>query len=162
MLGNHYLWLRFIQIKHQLFAWRKLYDENDHRRDGGFSLLYAAAISVLSPPQSPAACSVVWMACWLAWGGGMFIGLLIFLSRHRHFQSTRSMDKKALTSVKFALPVWSSLVVVCLAPVFFTLLLENDWSGYLLAIVCLIAAQIIARMIIKFPNTAVLFGKLYC
>lgn len=93
----------------------------------------------------------------------MFIGLLIFLSGHRHFQSTRSMDKKALTSVKFALPVWSWLVVMlCLAPVFFTLLLENDWSGYLLAIVCLIAAQIIARMMIKFPNIAVLFGKLYC
>ncbi|HEA7449427.1 TPA: MFS transporter [Escherichia coli] len=86
-------------------------------------------------------------------GGGMFIGLLIFLSGHRHFQSTRSMDKKALTSVKFALPVWSWLVVMlCLAPVFFTLLLENDWSGYLLAIVCLIAAQIIARMMIKFPE----------
>ena len=83
----------------------------------------------------------------------MFIGLLIFLSGHRHFQSTRSMDKKALTSVKFALPVWSWLVVMlCLAPVFFTLLLENDWSGYLLAIVCLIAAQIIARMMIKFPE----------
>ena len=80
----------------------------------------------------------------------MFIGLLIFLSGHRHFQSTRSMDKKALTSVKFALPVWSWLVVMlCLAPVFFTLLLENDWSGYLLAIVCLIAAQIIARMMIN-------------
>lgn len=63
------------------------------------------------------------------------------------------MDKKALTSVKFALPVWSWLVVMlCLAPVFFTLLLENDWSGYLLAIVCLIAAQIIARMMIKFPE----------
>lgn len=54
------------------------------------------------------------------------------------------------------------MVMLCLAPVFFTLLLENDWSGYLLAIVCLIAAQIIARMMIKFPNIAVLFGKLYC
>lgn len=51
--------------------------------------------------------------------------------------------------------------MLCLAPVFFTLLLENDWSGYLLAIVCLIAAQIIARMMIT-PNIAVLFGKLYC
>ena len=39
------------------------------------------------------------------------------------------------------------MVMLCLAPVFFTLLLENDWSGYLLAIVCLIAAQIIARSI---------------
>ncbi len=38
------------------------------------------------------------------------------------------------------------------SPSIFTLLLENDWSGYLLAIVCLIAAQIIARMMIKFPE----------
>lgn len=52
--------------------------------------------------------------------------------------------------------------MLCLAPVFFTLLLENDWSGYLLAIVCLIAAQIIARMMIKFPEHRQLFGKLYC
>lgn len=37
-------------------------------------------------------------------------------------------------------------------PGLFTLLLENNWSGYLLAIVCLIAAQIIARMMIKFPE----------
>lgn len=61
------------------------------------------------------------------------------------------MDKKALTSVKFALLVWSWLVVMlCLALVFFTLLLENDWFGYLLAIVCFIAAQIIACMMVKF------------
>ncbi len=87
-------------------------------------------------------------------GGGMLIGLLIFLSGHRHFQSTHHIDKKALTSVKFALPVWSWLVVMlCLAPVFFTLLLENDWSGYLLAIVLpKFAARIIARMMIKFPE----------
>ncbi|MGE9569246.1 dipeptide/tripeptide permease DtpC, partial [Escherichia coli] len=134
----------------------ELYDENDHRRDGGFSLLYAAGN--IGSIAAPIACGLA--AQWYGWhvgfalaGGGMFIGLLIFLSGHRHFQSTRSMDKKALTSVKFALPVWSWLVVMlCLAPVFFTLLLENDWSGYLLAIVCLIAAQIIARMMIKFPE----------
>ncbi len=64
----------------------------------------------------------------------MFIGLLIFLSGHRHFQSTRSMDKKALTSVKFA---FTSMELVSgdalFSPSIFTLLLENDWSGYLLA-----------------------------
>lgn len=108
----------------------ELYDENDHRRDGGFSLLYAAGN--IGSIAAPIACGLA--AQWYGWhvgfalaGGGMFIGLLIFLSGHRHFQSTRSMDKKALTSVKFALPVWSWLVVMlCLAPVFFTLLLEND------------------------------------
>lgn len=107
----------------------ELYDENDHRRDGGFSLLYAAGN--IGSIAAPIACGLA--AQWYGWhvgfalaGGGMFIGLLIFLSGHRHFQSTRSMDKKALTSVKFALPVWSWLVVMlCLAPVFFTLLLEK-------------------------------------
>lgn len=101
----------------------ELYDENDHRRDGGFSLLYAAGN--IGSIAAPIACGLA--AQWYGWhvgfalaGGGMFIGLLIFLSGHRHFQSTRSMDKKALTSVKFALPVWSWLVVMlCLAPVFF-------------------------------------------
>ena len=79
------------------------------------------AISVPSQPPSPAAWLLSGMDGMLALPprGGMFIGLLIFLSGHRHFQSTRSMDKKALTSVKFALPVWSWLVVMlCLAPVF--------------------------------------------
>ena len=101
----------------------ELYDENDHRRDGGFSLLYAAGN--IGSIAAPIACGLA--AQWYGWhvgfalaGGGMFIGLLIFLSGHRHFQSTRSMDKKALTSVKFALPVWSWLVVMlCLAPSIF-------------------------------------------
>ena len=44
------------------------------------------------------------------------------------------------------------MVMLCSAPVFFTLLLRTTGSGYLLAIVCLIAAQIIARMMIKFPE----------
>ncbi|HBA2894693.1 TPA: MFS transporter [Escherichia coli] len=93
----------------------ELYDENDHRRDGGFSLLYAAGN--IGSIAAPIACGLA--AQWYGWhvgfalaGGGMFFGLLIFLSGHRHFQSTRSMDKKALTSVKFALPVWSWLVVM--------------------------------------------------
>ncbi len=76
----------------------ELYDENDHRRDGGFSLLYAAGN--IGSIAAPIACGLA--AQWYGWhvgfalaGGGMFIGLLIFLSGHRHFQSTRSMDKKA-------------------------------------------------------------------
>lgn len=76
----------------------ELYDENDHRRDGGFSLLYAAGN--IGSIAAPIACGLA--AQWYGWhvgfalaGGGMFIGLLIFLSGHRHFQSTRSMDKKS-------------------------------------------------------------------
>ncbi|GHK46264.1 hypothetical protein ECZU08_18600 [Escherichia coli] len=44
----------------------ELYDENDHRRDGGFSLLYAAGnIGSIAAPIACGGCSVVWMACWL-------------------------------------------------------------------------------------------------
>ena len=42
--------------------------------------------------------------------------------------------------------------MLCTAPVFFTLLLQNNWSGYLLAIVCLFAAQMVARIMIKAPE----------
>ncbi|ECO0424235.1 MFS transporter, partial [Salmonella enterica subsp. enterica serovar Typhimurium] len=56
-------------------------------------------------------------------------------------------------AVKFALPTWGWLVLMlCIAPVFFTLLLENNWSGYVLAIVCVFAAQLIARIMVKFPE----------
>ncbi len=83
----------------------------------------------------------------------MFIGLLIFLSGHRHFSHTRGVDKQALCAVKFVLPTWGWLVVMlCVAPVFFTLLLENNWSGYLLAIVCVFAAQMVARIMVNSPQ----------
>nr|MCL6256414.1 MFS transporter [Klebsiella pneumoniae] len=99
-------------------------------------------------------------AQWYGWhigfalaGIGMFIGLMIFLSGSRHFRHTRGVDKPALRAVKFVLPTWGwLLVMLCLAPVFFTLLLQNNWSGYLLAIVCLFAAQMVARIMIKAPE----------
>ncbi|MDR8335258.1 MFS transporter, partial [Acinetobacter baumannii] len=79
--------------------------------------------------------------------------LMIFLSGSRHFRHTRGVDKPALRAVKFVLPTWGwLLVMLCLAPVFFTLLLQNNWSGYLLAIVCLFAAQMVARIMIKAPE----------
>lgn len=133
----------------------ELYDENDHRRDGGFSLLYAAGN--IGSIAAPIACGLA--AQWYGWhvgfalaGGGMFIGLLIFLSGHRHFQSTRSMDKSAHSREICLTGMELVSGDALFSPSIFTLLLENDWSGYLLAIVCLIAAQIIARMMIKFPE----------
>ncbi len=99
-----FLWLRFIQIKHQLFAWRAL-RQNDHRRDGGFSLLYAAGNIGLSPRPSPAAWLLSGMDGMLACPCGRrhVYRFVDFLKWSSYFQSTRSMDKKALTSVKFAL-----------------------------------------------------------
>ncbi len=123
---------------------------------GGFSLLYAAGN--IGSIAAPIACGLA--AQWYGWhvgfalaGVGMFIGLLIFLSGHRHFQQTRGVNRPALRAVKFALPTWGWLVLMlCIAPVFFTLLLENNWSGYVLAIVCVFAAQLIARIMVKFPE----------
>lgn len=134
----------------------ELYDQDDHRRDGGFSLLYAAGN--VGSIVAPVACGLT--AQWYGWhvgfalaGVGMFIGLMIFLSGHRHFRGTRGVDKAALQRVAFVLPTWGWLVaMLCVAPLFFTLLLENDWSGYLLALVCVFAAQIVARIMIKSPE----------
>ncbi|STS80843.1 di/tripeptide permease YjdL [Klebsiella pneumoniae] len=77
---------------------------------------------------APIACGLA--AQWYGWhigfalaGIGMFIGLMIFLSGSRHFRHTRGVDKPALRAVKFVLPTWGwLLVMLCLAPVFFTLL----------------------------------------
>lgn len=134
----------------------ELYAVDDHRRDGGFSLLYAAGN--VGSIAAPIACGLA--AQWYGWhigfalaGIGMFIGLLIFLSGHRHFSHTRGVDRQALCAVKFVLPTWGWLVVMlCVAPVFFTLLLENNWSGYLLAIVCVFAAQMVARIMVNSPQ----------
>ena len=134
----------------------EMYAIDDRRRDGGFSLLYAAGN--VGSIAAPIACGLT--AQWYGWhigfalaGGGMFIGMLIFLSGSRYFRNARGVDTQALRTVKFVLPTWGWLVVMlCVAPVFFTLLLENNWSGYLLAIVCLFAAQMVARIMIASPE----------
>jgi POT family proton-dependent oligopeptide transporter len=48
------------------------------------------------------------------------------------------------------------------APVFFTLLLQNNWSGYLLAIVCVFAAQMVARIMIKARSIVARCGRSSC
>lgn len=134
----------------------ELYAPDDRRRDGGFSLLYAAGN--IGSIAAPIACGLA--AQWYGWhvgfalaGIGMFLGLLIFLSGHRYFQHTQSVNKPALRAVKFALPTWCwLLVMLCLAPVFFTLLLKYNAAGYLLALVCVIAAWIVARVMLTFPQ----------
>lgn len=91
----------------------------------------------------------------------MFIGLLVFLSGHRHFRHTQGVNRPALRAVKFVLPTWGWLaLMLCVAPVFFTLLLENDWSGYLLSIVCAAAAVIVARIMLRFPQQRRALGQI--
>lgn len=133
----------------------EMYAPDDNRRDGGFSLLYAAGN--IGSIAAPIACGLA--AQWYGWhvgfalaGIGMFIGLIVFLSGHRHFRHTQGMNKPALKAVKFVLPTWGWLALaLCIAPLFFTLLLQNDGSGYLLAIVCAAAAVIVARIMLRFP-----------
>ena len=116
----------------------ELYAPDDHRRDGGFSLLYAAGnIGSIAAP----------IACGLA--------------AHRHFRHTQGVNRPALRAVKFVLPTWGWLaLMLCVAPVFFTLLLENDWSGYLLSIVCAAAAVIVARIMLRFPQQRRALGQI--
>ena len=133
----------------------EMYAPDDNRRDGGFSLLYAAGN--IGSIAAPIACGLA--AQWYGWhvgfalaGIGMFIGLIVFLSGQRHFRHTQGMNKPALKAVKFVLPTWGWLALaLCIAPLFFTLLLQNDGSGYLLAIVCAAAAVIVVRIMLRFP-----------
>ena len=134
----------------------EMYEPDDHRRDGGFSLLYAAGN--IGSIAAPIACGLA--AQWYGWhvgfalaGIGMFIGLIVFLSGHRHFRHTQGVNQPALRAVKFVLPTWGWLVLMlCAAPLFFTLLLQNNWSGYLLALVCAVATVIVARIMLRFPE----------
>ena len=134
----------------------EMYTPEDPRRDGGFALLYAAGN--VGSIAAPIACGLV--AHWYGWhagfalaGIGMFIGLVIFLSGHRHFRHVQSMNKPAICATTFMLPAWAWMVLLlCVAPFFFSLLLKNNWAGYLLAIVCAIAARIVARIMVKFPQ----------
>ncbi|PTM34589.1 MFS transporter [Enterobacter cloacae] len=134
----------------------ELYAHDDPRRDGGFSLLYAAGN--IGSIAAPIACGLA--AQWYGWhigfalaGIGMFAGLLIFLSGHHHFHHTRGVNKQALRSKKYLLPVWGwLLIMLCIAPLFFTLLLENNGSGYLLVAVCAFAVIMVARIMMRFPE----------
>jgi POT family proton-dependent oligopeptide transporter len=77
----------------------ELYAVDDHRRDGGFSLLYAAGN--VGSIAAPIACGLA--AQWYGWhigfalaGIGMFIGLLIFLSGHRPSATPRRRQTGAV------------------------------------------------------------------
>lgn len=134
----------------------EMYAPDDTRRDGGFALLYAAGN--VGSIAAPVACGLV--AHWYSWhagfalaGIGMFIGLVIFMSGHRHFRRVRRVNKPALCATTFMLPAWAWMVLLlCVAPFFFSLLLKNNWAGYLLAIVCAIAARIVVRIMVTFPE----------
>ncbi|BFO11527.1 MFS transporter [Serratia rubidaea] len=129
----------------------ELYQPHDARREGGFSLLYAAGNvgSILAP----IACGLTaerygWHIGFALAGIGMFAGLTIFLCGGRHFHGVRGVNLVQLRAVRWGVPNWGWLAAaLLLAPLFFTLLLLYDLSGYLLMLVCLVAAAWLARIL---------------
>ncbi len=110
----------------------RTYAPDDNRRDGDSPLTPPGNIDIDSRADRLwSGGAVVWLAVGFALAGvGMFIGLLIFLSGHRHFQQTRGVNRPSRCGRLLpAQPAgWYTL---CIAPVFFaTSCMENNWSGY--------------------------------
>ncbi len=91
----------------------ELYQAQDPRREGGFSLLYAAGNvgSILAP----IACGLAaerygWHVGFALAGIGMFAGLMIFLSGSKHFRHTRGVNIPLIQATTLRLPHWFWLV----------------------------------------------------
>lgn len=118
----------------------ELYSAEDPRRDGGFSLLYAAGN--IGSIIAPIACGLAaeqygWHVGFALAGIGMCAGLVIFICGHRHFRHTKGMNGSVLRARKALLPNWSWLVLVlALSPLLVAILFWRDWSSYALALVC--------------------------
>lgn len=129
----------------------ELYQVKDPRREGGFSLLYAAGNvgSILAP----IACGLAaerygWHVGFALAGIGMFAGLMIFLSGSKHFRHTRGVNIPLMRAKMLNLPHWCWLVIAVLsAPLFFAVLFIHSLTGYLLGVVCAAAVIIVIRIL---------------
>ena len=123
----------------------ELYSPEDPRRDGGFSLLYAAGN--IGSIVAPIACGLAaeqygWHVGFALAGIGMFAGLIIFLCGHKHFRHTVGVNHQGMKNKTLRIPNWGWLLAaVVLSPLFVAVLFWRDWSSYALALVC--AAAII-------------------
>ncbi|MFA1240923.1 dipeptide permease DtpD [Serratia odorifera] len=135
----------------------ELYQPHDPRREGGFSLLYAAGNvgSILAP----IACGLAaehygWHVGFALAGIGMFAGLMIFLCGSRHFQHTRGVNVALMRSKSGGVPHWGWLLLALpLSPLLFTFLFIHDLAGYLLVLVCLAAVVLVARILWRVDAT---------
>ena len=96
----------------------ELYEPTDPRRDGGFSLMYAAGN--VGSIIAPIACGYAqeeysWAMGFGLAAVGMIAGLVIFLCGNRHFTHTRGVNKKVLRATNFLLPNWGWLLVLLVA-----------------------------------------------
>lgn len=78
----------------------------------------------------------------------MFAGLIIFLFGRRHFSHTRGVNVPLMRAKTWRLPHWGWLLAaLLLSPLFFTMLFIHDLAGYLLALVCVVAVLMVARIL---------------
>lgn len=128
----------------------ELYEPQDPRRDGGFSLLYAAGN--VGSIIAPIACGYVqqeysWAMGFALAAIGMLAGLVIFLCGNRHFTHTVGINHAALRARTFVLPNWSWLIVLLVvAPLVITVLFWKEWSVYALIVATVIGLAVLANI----------------
>lgn len=125
----------------------ELYQPEDPRRDGGFSLLYAAGN--IGSIIAPIACGYVqeeysWAMGFALAAIGMFAGLIIFLCGKRHFAHTTGVNKEVLCATNVLMPNWAWLLILLVtAPLLITVLFWKEWSVY-----ALIAATVVGLAVL--------------
>lgn len=128
----------------------ELYQPEDPRRDGGFSLLYAAGN--IGSIIAPIACGYVqeeysWAMGFALAAIGMLAGLVIFLCGNRHFAHTTGVNKAVLCAKTFILPNWARLLVLLVAaPLLITVLFWKEWSVYALIVATIIGLAVLAKI----------------
>lgn len=128
----------------------ELYEPADPRRDGGFSLMYAAGN--VGSIIAPIACGFAqeqysWAMGFTLAAVGMLAGLVIFISGRRHFAHTRGVNKEVLCARNFLLPNWGwLLVLLVVAPLFITVLFWQEWSVYALIAASVIGLAVLAKI----------------
>ena len=134
----------------------ELYEPTDPRRDGGFSLMYAAGN--VGSIIAPIACGYAqeeysWAMGFGLAAVGMIAGLVIFLCGNRHFTHTRGVNKKVLRATNFLLPNWGWLLVLLVAtPALITVLFWKEWSVYALIVATIIGLGVLAKIYRKAEN----------
>ncbi|HHI2903698.1 TPA: dipeptide permease DtpD [Escherichia coli] len=134
----------------------ELYEPTDPRRDGGFSLMYAAGN--VGSIIAPIACGYAqeeysWAMGFGLAAVGMIAGLVIFLCGNRHFTHTRGVNKKVLRATNFLLPNWGWLLVLLVAtPALITVLFWKEWSVYALIVATIIGLGVLAKINRKAEN----------
>ncbi|MTH44938.1 dipeptide permease DtpD [Intestinirhabdus alba] len=128
----------------------ELYQPDDPRRDGGFSLLYAAGN--IGSIVAPIACGYVqeeysWAMGFALAAIGMVAGLIIFLCGKRHFAHTAGVNRAALRARTAALPNWGWLLVLLVAaPLLVTVLFWQEWAVYALIVATAIGLAVLVKI----------------